>query len=50
MAETTSELDRALSGDTRALGRLLSAVEDIEDGAPRVRELIRELLDRKSVV
>ena len=46
MAETTSELDRALSGDTRALGRLLSAVEDIEDGAPRVRELIRELLPR----
>jgi LAO/AO transport system kinase len=46
VAETTSELDRALSGDTRALGRLLSAVEDIEDGAPRVRELIRELLPR----
>ena len=46
MAKTTSELDRALSGDTRALGRLLSAVEDVEDGAPRVRELIRDLLPR----
>ena len=46
MAKTTSELDRALSGDTRALGRLLSAVEDVEDGAPRARELIRELLPR----
>ena len=46
MAKTTSELDRALSGDTRALGRLLSAVEDVEDGAPQVRELIRELLPR----
>ena len=46
MVKTTSELDRALSGDTRALGRLLSAVEDVEDGAPRVRELIRELLPR----
>ena len=46
MAKTTSELDRALSGDTRALGRLLSAVEDIEDGAPKVRELIRDLLPR----
>ncbi len=46
MVKTTSELDRALSGDPRALGRLLSAVEDVEDGAPRVRELIRELLPR----
>jgi len=46
VVKTTSELDRALSGDTRALGRLLSAVEDVEDGAPRVRELIRELLPR----
>ena len=43
MAKTTSELDRALSGDTRALGRLLTTVED---GAPKVRELIRELLPR----
>jgi len=46
VVKTTSELDRALSGDPRALGRLLSAVEDVEDGAPRVRELIRELLPR----
>jgi LAO/AO transport system kinase len=46
VVKTTSELDRALSGDTRALGRLLSAVEDVEDGAPRARELIRELLPR----
>jgi LAO/AO transport system kinase len=43
VAKTTSELDRALSGDTRALGRLLTTVED---GAPKVRELIRELLPR----
>jgi LAO/AO transport system kinase len=43
VVKTTSELDRALSGDTRALGRLLTAVED---GAPRARELIRELLPR----
>jgi len=46
VVKTTSELDRALSGDPRALGRLLSAVEDVEDGAPKVRELIRELLPR----
>jgi LAO/AO transport system kinase len=46
VVKTTSELDRALSGDTRALGRLLSVVEDVEDGAPRARELIRELLPR----
>ena len=38
-----SELDRALSGDTRALARLLSLVED---GSPRVREVIKELLPR----
>jgi LAO/AO transport system kinase len=40
---TKDELDRALSGDTRALARLLSAVED---GSPRVPELIRELLPK----
>jgi LAO/AO transport system kinase len=38
--QTQSELDRALSGDTRALGRLLSLVED---GSPRVREVIKDL-------
>ena len=38
-----SELDRALSGDTRALARLLSLVED---GSPRMREVIRDLLPR----
>ena len=38
-----SELDRALSGDTRALARLLSLVED---GSPRVREVIKDLLPR----
>ena len=43
MVKTHSELDRALSGDTRAVARLLSAVED-ED--PRVRELIKDLLPR----
>jgi len=37
------ELDRALSGDFRALGRLLSAVED---QSPRARELIKDLLPR----
>jgi LAO/AO transport system kinase len=43
VVKTHSELDRALSGDTRAVARLLSAVED-ED--PRVRELIKDLLPR----
>lgn len=38
-----SELDRALSGDTRALARLLSLVED---GSPRVREVIKDLLPK----
>jgi LAO/AO transport system kinase len=36
-----SELDRARAGDTRALARLLSLVED---GSPRVRSVIKELL------
>jgi LAO/AO transport system kinase len=36
-----SELDRARAGDTRALARLLSL---IEDGSPRVRSVIKELL------
>jgi LAO/AO transport system kinase len=40
VVETQGELDRALSGDTRALGRLLSLVED---GSPRVREVIKDL-------
>ena len=43
MVKTQSELDRALSGDTRALGRLLSLVED---GSPRVREVIKDLAPR----
>src|SRR6202035_237230 len=43
VVETRSELDRALSGDTRALGRLLSLVED---GSPRVREVIKDLAPR----
>jgi LAO/AO transport system kinase len=43
VANTQSELDRALCGDTRALARLLSAVED---ESPRLRELIKELLPR----
>jgi LAO/AO transport system kinase len=38
---TDSELDRALAGDTRALARLLSLVED---ASPRVRSVIKELL------
>ncbi len=38
-----SELDRALSGDTRALARLLSLVED---GSPRAREVIKDLLPK----
>jgi LAO/AO transport system kinase len=37
------ELDRALTGDTRAVARLLSLVED---GSPRMREVIRDLLPR----
>jgi len=36
-----SELDRARAGDTRALARLLSMVED---SSPRVRSVIKELL------
>jgi LAO/AO transport system kinase len=43
VAKTHSELDRALSGDTRALARLLSLVED---GSPRVREVIKDLLPK----
>jgi LAO/AO transport system kinase len=43
VAKTQSDLDRALSGDTRALARLLSAVED---ESPRVREVIKDLLPR----
>jgi LAO/AO transport system kinase len=43
VAKTDSDLDRALSGDTRAVARLLSAVED---ESPRVRELIKDLLPR----
>jgi GTPase len=39
----TGQLERALTGDTRALARLLSLVED---GSPRVREVIRDLLPR----
>jgi GTPase len=42
-AHAPSELDRALTGDTRALARLLSLVED---GSPQVREVIRDLLPR----
>ena len=42
-APAESQLDRALSGDTRALGRLLSMVED---DSPRMREVIRDLLPR----
>jgi LAO/AO transport system kinase len=38
-----SELDRALNGDVRALARLLSLVED---GSPRIREVIADLLPR----
>jgi LAO/AO transport system kinase len=43
VVKTHSELDRALSGDTRALARLLSLVED---GSPRAREVIKDLLPR----
>jgi LAO/AO transport system kinase len=38
-----AELDRARDGDVRALARLLSLVED---GAPQVRSVIRDLLPR----
>jgi LAO/AO transport system kinase len=37
----SAELDRARAGDTRALARLLSLVED---SSPRLREVIRDLL------
>jgi LAO/AO transport system kinase len=40
---TTAELDRARAGDVRALGRLLSLVEN---GAPQVRSVIKDLLPR----
>jgi LAO/AO transport system kinase len=43
VVKTHSELDRALSGDTRALARLISLVED---GSPRAREVIKDLLPR----
>jgi LAO/AO transport system kinase len=43
VVKTQGELDRALSGDTRALARLLSLVED---GSPRVREVVKDLLPR----
>jgi LAO/AO transport system kinase len=39
----SSSLDRALAGDTRALARLLSAVED---DAPRIRSVIKDLLPK----
>jgi LAO/AO transport system kinase len=42
-AQARGELDRALSGDTRALARLLSLVED---DAPTVRPVIKDLLPR----
>jgi LAO/AO transport system kinase len=42
-AHAPSELDRALNGDVRALARLLSLVED---GSPRMREVIADLLPR----
>jgi LAO/AO transport system kinase len=38
-----NEVDRALAGDTRALARLLSAVED---DAPRIRSVIKDLLPK----
>jgi len=40
---TGSEVDRALAGDTRALARLLSAVEDDE---PRIRSVVKDLLPK----
>jgi LAO/AO transport system kinase len=42
-APAPSELDQALNGDVRALARLLSLVED---GSPRIREVIADLLPR----
>ena len=39
--QAKSELDRALTGDVRALARLLSLVED---DAPTARSVIRDLL------
>ena len=36
-----SDLDRALTGDTRAVARLLSLVED---ASPRLREVVTDLL------
>ena len=42
-AHARTELDRALSGDVRALARLLSLVED---GSPRMREVVADLLPR----
>jgi LAO/AO transport system kinase len=41
--DTVAELDRALTGDARALARLLSLVED---GSPHVRSVIKDLLPR----
>jgi LAO/AO transport system kinase len=41
--QAKSDFDRALSGDIRALARLLSLAED---ESPRMREVIRELLPR----
>jgi LAO/AO transport system kinase len=40
---TGNEVERALAGDTRALARLLSAVED---DAPRIRSVIKDLLPK----
>jgi LAO/AO transport system kinase len=40
---TGSEVERALAGDTRALARLLSAVEN---DAPRIRSVIKDLLPK----
>ena len=42
-AHAETELDRALSGDVRALARLLSLVED---QSPRMREVVKDLLPR----
>jgi len=39
--DTTATLDRARAGDARALGRLLSLVED---GSPQLRSVIKDLL------
>jgi LAO/AO transport system kinase len=41
VASPSSELQRALAGDVRALARLLSLVED---GSARTREVVKELL------